>query len=53
MGAVRVFGPNIALDDANGSHACLLEASMHVHNVIHLGWFLFNRSALCKCVSKH
>ena len=40
VGTVRVFRRDFALEDAIGSHACLLEANVHVTNGIPLGSLL-------------
>jgi hypothetical protein len=49
-GTVRVFRQRLTLEDAVGSHACSLEASMHATNGIPLGWPLFLLVHTVNCV---
>jgi hypothetical protein len=47
---VRVFEQNLALEDAIGSHACSLEANIHVTNDIPLGSPLLLPIGTVNCV---
>jgi glucose/arabinose dehydrogenase len=50
MGAVHIFRQKFALEDAIGSHACSLEASMRVTNGIPLGCSLLLSVHTVNCV---